>query len=414
MAENWPTAAELMTRDPLTVESETPLSTALGLLKSRRIHELPVVQRGRVLGMVTYDAIARRHNVALSTKVEHVMIVAPVVGPSTPLPALAEKLLASGRRAACVVDPRRGTLQGVVSRTDLVRAAGSIPTIAGVSVVEAMSPLAATLGPRDRCREIYAHVRSMEDHPLPVVDKDKRLVGVVSLSDFGNAFWRPAEVDRRNIGGEVPALSAEVRSIMSTPPLVVPVRATVGEAARLMSRSRASSVFVEDDGHPVGVLGLGEVLGLVVRQEPGPQGAYIQITGLGAGTDPSLLTEVDHVLARSLRRIARFTRPVMLTIHVTPHAVHKAGDASVRVRLYGEARIYNASQTGFDLRKSVAAAMEEIERQMHTEKEERRTRNRGASLRTLPRDYGDLATDEDLEARLSALTANGGEEGRER
>jgi CBS domain-containing protein len=47
------TAADVMTRDPVTVQPETPLPDALGLLLSRKIKRLPVVDdEGRLVGLV--------------------------------------------------------------------------------------------------------------------------------------------------------------------------------------------------------------------------------------------------------------------------------------------------------------------------------------------------------------------------
>ncbi|MCI4363796.1 MAG: CBS domain-containing protein, partial [Thermoplasmata archaeon] len=129
MAEIWPTAHDLMTPGPLTIPHDAPLSEALGLMRGRRIHELPVMRGKQLAGMITFESIARHTNLSLATKVEHLMMLPHLLLESTPLPEVAQSLLAAGMRAAPVMG-RRSQLVGVVSRTDLVRALADAPVTA--------------------------------------------------------------------------------------------------------------------------------------------------------------------------------------------------------------------------------------------------------------------------------------------
>jgi CBS domain-containing protein/ribosome-associated translation inhibitor RaiA len=395
MKSTWPLATDLMTPNPQAIEPEAPLATALGHMRRLKVHELPVLRKGReLLGMVSYDALMRRHNVALSTKVEHLMVVAPTVSPSSTYPEIAHTLLSSGRRAAFVVPRRGGGLLGVVSRTDLVRALPELPAIAQVLVEEAMSPVPVTLNPRDPCRVLFAHTRILEDHPLPVVDSRRQIVGVVSLSDFGNAFWRTDPQSRRNVGEETSAPMAEVQSIMSVPALVVDPHATTGEAARLMSRQRASSVFVVEGGQPIGVVSQGDLLALAIPYRATSSGAYVQISGLGTGTDPALLSELDNVLARQLKRLGRFSEPRTVLVHVSAPSGRQPGHLSVRIRVRTLHGNYLATSTDWNLPAAARTALEEIERQIRQEKERRKERPRREKVAM---DTSDLVADPDLE-----------------
>jgi predicted transcriptional regulator len=53
------TVADIMTRDVATVEPDAPLERVAAIFVDRRIHRLPVVEAGRVVGMVTTLDIAR-------------------------------------------------------------------------------------------------------------------------------------------------------------------------------------------------------------------------------------------------------------------------------------------------------------------------------------------------------------------
>ena len=131
MPASWPTVGEMMTSRPVTLPPDAPISRALGLMRAGDMHEIPVLRRSRMIGMITFESIARRANRALATKVEHLLVVAPLITPSTTYPEVAQELLAAGLRAVPVVG-RKGELVGVVSRTDLVRRLPDIPQLTRV------------------------------------------------------------------------------------------------------------------------------------------------------------------------------------------------------------------------------------------------------------------------------------------
>ncbi len=95
-----------MTPRPITLSTDAPLSKALGLMRSKSIHEIPVLRNGRLAGMITFDAIARHTNLSLSMKVEHLMVLPPVITGAAEYPELAEQLVSVGLRAAPVVGKR--------------------------------------------------------------------------------------------------------------------------------------------------------------------------------------------------------------------------------------------------------------------------------------------------------------------
>ena len=84
MAERWPIARDLMTPKPITLPHDAQVSSALGLMRSKKIHEIPVLRAGKLAGVVTFETIARRSNLPLSTKVEHLLVLPPVLTPTPP------------------------------------------------------------------------------------------------------------------------------------------------------------------------------------------------------------------------------------------------------------------------------------------------------------------------------------------
>lgn len=144
-------AADIMTRDAVTVTPETPVPDVVRLLLARGISGAPVVDRdGLLVGMVTEGDLVRRaelgterHRGAWASfftgtavlareyvrshglQVSDVMTQGAVaVSPETPLGEIAD--LMEGRRVRRVPVVQDGRVVGIVSRANLLRAWASL------------------------------------------------------------------------------------------------------------------------------------------------------------------------------------------------------------------------------------------------------------------------------------------------
>lgn len=401
-----PTAGEMMTARPITVGHDVPLSQALGLMRSHSIHELPVLERKRLAGMITFDSIARRSNLPLATKVGHVMLLTPTVTPTTSYTELAERLLAANLRAAPVIG-KKGELIGIVSRTDMVRALPGLPGAARRTVEEIQSPVSLTLKETERCGRLLSHLRLLEEHPIPVLDRRGKLVGAVGVADLGRVLWRPVQPGHKDAKGGGSVFDVEIGTIMHSPAVTVARGTTAGAAAALMSREKVSSVFVVENGRPTGIVSQTDLLGLVAGGEPGERAGgdvYVQVHGLRGSGDPAILSEVDRLVARGLRHLGRHSKPVLLSLHVNPHSTHRAGDATVAARLHTDSGVFYASQTSWNFFTAVSDVMDElagqIQRSTDTTRERRRRGGRA------PPSEDEVSEDRELEAKIRAATGD--------
>ena len=404
MPTDWPTARELMTPQPTTLPTEAPLSRAIGIMRSRSFHEIPILRGKRLVGMITFESIARRSNLPLSTKVEHLMLLPPVITGTTTYPELAEQLLAAGLRGAPVVG-KKGELVGIVSRTDLVKRIPDFPTIAASGVAQVASPVGQIVKENDTVGHLFGQIRLLEEHPLPVVDRKGRLTGAVGVADLGRVLWRPTVGGHKDAakGGNV--FDVEVATIMHSPALTVPKTARAADAAKLMTREKVSSVFVVEDGKPVGVVSQADLLSLAIGSGEAATNVgdvYVQIHGLRGSGDPSIVAEIDRVVAKGLRHIARHARPMLLSLNVTPQGTHRTGDATVHARLNTDRGIFYATHSGWNFFAGIADLMDELENQVRRAGDERTDRKHRRSIKGVPPD--DAPVDPDLEARIRAAT----------
>jgi CBS domain-containing protein/ribosome-associated translation inhibitor RaiA len=405
MAPDGPSARELMTPRPITLSTDAPLSRALGVMREHGIHEIPVLKNNRLVGMVTFESVARRINLPLSTKVEHILVLPPLVSPQTPYSEVAEQLLATGLRAAPVVG-KKGELLGILSRTDLVRAFPSLPDAPDHLVEEVSSAPGMLIRENSTVGSLVHQMRLLEEHPLPVVDRKGRLVGAVGVEDLGAVLWRPTVGGKKDVPrGTESVLDVEVGSIMTSPAITVEHGSRTGEAAKRMTKAKVSSVFVVKDGVPIGVVSQTDLLGLVIGSgadsAQNVEDVYVQIHGLRGSGDPATLTEIDRLVAKSLRHIARSSKPVLLSIHITPQGTHRAGDATVQARLHTDNGVFHASETGWNFFAAIQQTLDDLVAQTRRERDERRDARRHHPKSV--RDIEDTTLDGELESKLRAV-----------
>ena len=115
------TVRDVMTRELVTIAPKTPCDEARSLMEAHGVRRLPVVESGRLIGMVSdsdvrCSATHAAHGVAVD-----VMTPDPVtVTSATPVERAARLMLDSHFGSLPVVD--RGTLTGIVTHTDLLHA----------------------------------------------------------------------------------------------------------------------------------------------------------------------------------------------------------------------------------------------------------------------------------------------------
>lgn len=129
------TAAEVMTRDPVTVGVATPLPEVAERMARRRLKRLPVVdERGALAGMVSRVDLLRTAASGLSAEAPEAVELglsrdeplsramrrdAPTVHPETPLPEVFQAVVSTRLNRAFVVDDERRVV-GLVSDAELI------------------------------------------------------------------------------------------------------------------------------------------------------------------------------------------------------------------------------------------------------------------------------------------------------
>ena len=134
--------SRFMTTEPTTVAPDTPASEARALLASETMHHLPVVDEGRLVGIVSTSDLLKLyllddHRAGSLATVSQIMEDEPMVlHERATLREAAEVLSLGGFHALPIVD-EAGRLVGILTSTDLIdhllhqlpRGDGSIPDV---------------------------------------------------------------------------------------------------------------------------------------------------------------------------------------------------------------------------------------------------------------------------------------------
>jgi acetoin utilization protein AcuB len=282
-------ASELLSELPITVEPTASLEEAARRMEQFRIHHLPVVRHGELVGLMSDgdllmaatqarmsehdgaagrsggDEVPRRAEQIMSTPVR-------TIGLGISLDHIVELLLAHKFSALPVMGDEG--LQGMVTKTDLLRWYGRFceahpanPT-ARCRVRSRMRYNVVTVSPDVTAEAARERMARADVRHLPVVEAN-RPVGMVSDHDIRRVLGRKiSEGGQERHAAYAPAANVPVGEMMTPDPVTIAPDATMARAAGLMVTHRVGALPVVDGGLLAGIIthsdALREVRSLVI------------------------------------------------------------------------------------------------------------------------------------------------------
>jgi CBS domain-containing protein/ribosome-associated translation inhibitor RaiA len=367
-------AKDIMSERLIICQRNERLSEVLGRMKKMDIHELPVVEGGKLLGMVSYDIFLKRKSLPLTTMVENLMVTPPKVDINDSITRVAEVMLVNNFRAVPVT--AAGEIAGIVAREDIVQALRGFSQLDQISVSDVMSPQPLTIPESEGVEKARAIMRDLDVRTLPVVDSEGRLSGVLGVKEIMGYYGKERGQRRsaKGVPGDTVDLSITVGSLMNSPAVHTDVESHMADVVGLMADNHISSVVVVDADSPVGIVTHMDVLELVASYQERRQ-VYIQITGLEEH-DPDVYDEMHGLIERRMQKITPISMPQLLMLHFTEHH-HPAEPRhySIRARLSTNTGLYFSEDQDFDKFRALDTVLEHIERQIIKDKEKAKTRH---------------------------------------
>ena len=364
---------EFMSREVVTGAADESVSEILARMQAHEIHQIPILEKKKLLGVVSMAAIARHQSAQPGSKAQHLVQKTPEVPPDMELAVAAETFLSSGSRTLPITE--KGKLVGILSRSDVVRALSKCEDIDPMSVAEVMTPQPQCVSATETVAQARTVMAGLGERAVPVVDANRKLVGVVGLKDLADLFARPKEkFGRQGRASEKDPVKVQIGSIMR-PPVAVRPDAKLSKALESMAESRISTIVIEENGEPVGILTTADVVEIAARFRE-RDGMLVQISGLEE--QPDVYDAMYAIIQKAMRRIRDIVTPRILNLHVVQYKAE--GDHSkwsIRARFATERELYHFKHFDWDLFKTLDGLLGQIEAQIKREKDRRVAERKG-------------------------------------
>ena len=360
---------DLMKRKFETVDPEMALSDVVAKMRSSDLHEIPVVDGKKLLGVISYGTVIRKKNLVLGTKARTMMESTPEVTLETPITEIAEHFLSSGYRQLPVTKGR--VLQGIITRAGVISVLTKLKEVKALKVGDLMSNEARAVHEKDLIKNAMALMRELEVRTVPVVDDYERLTGIIGIKDIVQYSWSGSGTQnqgRGDMAGNNNPVELEVRSLMHDSPMTLTADDPLTNAIDIMVERSISTIPVVSGDRMVGIITKYDILELVASVRNRDM-VYTQISGLEE-EDRFSLDIMEREVQSGLAKIAKFTRPMLFTIHVSKYN-HTGNTAKYSLigRLTTENSNFMAKAVDWSLGQATVELMDKLDRIVMEKKE---------------------------------------------
>lgn len=365
------TIRDVMTKDTASVSKGDKISDIISRMNEDGIHELPVLDEGKVVGIVSYAMLLRKRSIPLTSKAESIMHHFPELTELDPLKKGIEVMINSGLNDLPVT--KNGKLVGTVYQRDVLRELTKVKGLRLRPVSDIMTPHVETVCEDDDIQKALSIMRGLDEKNLPVLDKSGKLTGVIGMMDIIKAIWKPKKGGGREFKTDSKPVQVFVGSVMNMPVVTITPQATVEEVIKTMIKKDLSTAFVMDEEELVGVVTLKDILEQAMSIEEREEGVYVQLTGLSV-EDPDVFDSLYSVIQKGLIRISKISTPKIFNAHIaTFHHEGLRSKYSVHSRLTCENGMFYSKMTDWDLFRAMDSSLESLEKEIKKEHEKNLT-----------------------------------------
>ena len=347
---------DIMDSDFPTVDPEDRLSDVLLVMKESNYQEIPVMENGSYMGVVSYTSILKKKNANMDTKAKNLVQGVPILSKTDEITMIAEAMTGNNCRQLPVMSGKK--VIGIVSRNALVDIASKIKALGEIKVWELMTNPVKRVGMDDMLSDAYDIMTELDTLTIPVVDNNENVVGVVGMREIIDNSWKD---DTRIIGDFEKSMKAQVnlRSLFVGSPVLINWDATVKDAAELMVKNDVSTLPVVEDRKLVGVLTQYDIIEVISACRERDL-MFTQISGL-QDDDKNLREALFDVIGEQINKINKVYTPESLMLHVSRY--NDDGDSakySITARLYLKGNVMSYKEVGWDLVKTTSDLMKKI------------------------------------------------------
>ncbi len=348
---------KIMTTEFPSIGSDSTIANALSVMKDTRYQDLPVVDNGTYVGVVSYYSILRKKSVTLDAKVKNLIRNIQTATAEMEITKIAEMFITSNCRQIPILNGKK--IIGVVKRNQIIDIVRDIKALKEIKVWEIMTNPVEAVKVHDLMDDALEIMIRDNIRTLPVVDGTDRVTGVVGMREIILNNWKK---ENKTIGDLQKSVRSQitVESIATTSAKTVEWDADVYEAVGVMVENGFSTLPVTESGGLVGVITEYDIVELISACRERDM-LFVQISGLEEDekdyTD-AIYADIEAMVAK----VSKIYKPESLNIHVTRYnEVGGNPKYSITARMFINGTGLMTKEVGYDLTKTMSDLIKKLE-----------------------------------------------------
>ena len=182
--------SDVMDTEYPTMAPEDRVKDALAQMKKTGYQDIPVIENGSYMGMLSYGTLLRKKGITGDSKIRNLITGAPTVTEVDNLMDASEKMVSNNSRQIAVVSGNtKKKIIGVISRGAIVEMVSSLKTINEIKVWEVMTNPVECVKDDDTLDKAIELMRSLDIRTVPVVASDGSVKGVIGMKEVIDNNW---------------------------------------------------------------------------------------------------------------------------------------------------------------------------------------------------------------------------------
>ncbi|MEM5804647.1 MAG: CBS domain-containing protein [Candidatus Aenigmatarchaeota archaeon] len=355
---------DIMSKDVLSLKGNDTISDFISLMESEHIHEVPIIEDGKLVGMVRFNTLMSKGVTdPANQKLGSIMdFPPPALNPKMSVEEAANIISKTGLRGLPVVDNKK--VVGIVSIFDILEVAATSKDFRQTAAGDIMSE-AIIISENSDIGAARVMMREKGISRIPVVDSNGKLIGIVTAFDMLRAIRQPKEkMTWYNMAAEMEAFTAmPVVNIMNKNPPTVSKKDSLNEVVGDMVRYKTSGITVVEDNVPVGVVTVKDLLEVYVAGGL-QKGVYYHAIGL-EDEDEFIVSTVHRMIGDCISKISSIYPVQFMFVHFKKYK-YKGLKAkwSVRARVMTDKGMFISKSWGWDPRDAANDALSRLDREI--------------------------------------------------
>ena len=354
------TAKDLMRTFDGVATKEQSLNEVLSLMRTHNLHDIPIIEGGKVIGIVSYNKLIRKRKVPLTTSVKKIMHGSPTVTVDDSLPTIVNALLSADLMAVPVT--RKDKFVGIVTRQDVISLIPDIRELKGLDVSNVMVRDPILVEEDDSLDVVRKKILEIEERSIPVVNEKGVLTGRADIMDIINLI-EMKDSTKRVMAKDRTRAEPKVKFMMKGGMPSFAQAPDLRKVISLMKANDSAMVIFTKDGIPYGVVTDWDLLRHISEIAP-KDTVHVEILGIHE-SNPSISEGIFGTVQKSLRKIERYCKPMSVRVHVGEHL--KDGEVvryTLGLKIMTDKGVFFTSAEGYELFSALDESLLHMGRQM--------------------------------------------------